>query len=56
MTLNTYCVRLFKLPVNRGYQAIKPMEAQIYQYLNFDQLDEYKNEQSSVPLETILNS
>jgi aconitate hydratase 2/2-methylisocitrate dehydratase len=52
--------KLGHIPTNAEYQQamqnIKPMEAQIYQYLNFDQLDEYKNEQGSVPLETILNS
>ncbi|MBW5291393.1 MAG: Aconitate hydratase 2 [Candidatus Ruthia sp. Asou_11_S2] len=52
--------KLGHIPTNTEYQQaiknIKPMEAQIYQNLNFDQLDEYKNEADSVPLETILNS
>ncbi len=52
--------KLGHIPTNTEYQQaikdIKPMEEQIYQYLNFDQLDEYKNEKNSVSLETILNS
>ncbi|QKQ24483.1 bifunctional aconitate hydratase 2/2-methylisocitrate dehydratase [Candidatus Ruthia endofausta] len=52
--------KLGHIPTNIEYQEaikdIKPMEAQIYQNLNFDQLDEYKDEINSVPLETILSS
>jgi aconitate hydratase 2/2-methylisocitrate dehydratase len=35
---------------------IEPMEAQIYQYLNFDQIGEYEDQATTVPLENILNS
>ena len=37
-------------------KGIEPMEAQIYQYLNFDQIDEYEKQATTVPVENILNS
>lgn len=35
---------------------IEPMEAQIYQYLNFDQIGEYEDQADTVPVENILSS
>jgi len=35
---------------------IEPMEAQIYQYLNFDQIGEYEDQADAVPVENILSS
>jgi aconitate hydratase 2/2-methylisocitrate dehydratase len=35
---------------------IEPMEAQIYQYLNFDQIGEYEDQANTVPVENILSS
>ena len=35
-------------------QEVKPNESSVYQYLNFHQLDDYKDELKNVPLETIL--
>jgi len=35
-------------------QEVKSNESSVYQYLNFHQLDDYKDELKNVPLETIL--
>jgi len=35
-------------------QEVKSNESSVYQYLNFHQLEDYKNELKNVPLETIL--
>jgi len=35
-------------------QEVKSNESSVYQYLNFHQLEDYKDELKNVPLETIL--
>jgi aconitate hydratase 2/2-methylisocitrate dehydratase len=49
--------KLGRIPTLDEYQkemeGIEPMSGDIYQYLNFDKLDEYKNEVKNVPLENI---
>jgi aconitate hydratase 2/2-methylisocitrate dehydratase len=51
--------KLGHIPTLEEYQkemeGIEPMSADIYKYLNFDKLDEYKDEVKNVPLENILN-
>jgi aconitate hydratase 2/2-methylisocitrate dehydratase len=51
--------KLGHIPTLEEYQkemeGIEPMSADIYQYLNFDKLDEYKDEVKNVPLENIQN-
>jgi len=37
----------------KAMQGIKPMEGDIYQYLNFDQIDSYKDEPNKLDLENI---
>jgi aconitate hydratase 2/2-methylisocitrate dehydratase len=52
--------KLGRIPTAQEYLSemkhIKPMEGQIYQYLNFDQIDEYEDQATTVPVENILNS
>ncbi|MFP6776536.1 MAG: bifunctional aconitate hydratase 2/2-methylisocitrate dehydratase [PS1 clade bacterium] len=51
--------KLGHIPTLEEYQkemeGIEPMAGEIYQYLNFDKLDEYKDEVKNVPLENIQN-
>ncbi len=52
--------KLGHIPTAQEYLSemtgIKPMEAQIYQYLNFDQINEYEDQAVTIPVENILES
>ncbi len=51
--------KLGHIPTVDEYQkemeGIEPMSGDIYQYLNFDKLEEYKNETKNIPIDSILS-